>query len=498
MHTKLGHRTTNVHWLLLLLNLSCVISPENGATFAGTNVNRSMNFEGIAQTNGTTISIQMLDPANADPDNPASTWVQVGSAISGPNPLPLGGQVGYGWSSTFNVNSGPSSRRWRNGGLARFRVVDTLGTAGGGGPLVTFDDDGCWEAGFDAGQPYTVIANNCKSHDTPILTLVDVDPIPAGDRPYLSRDITYETSSDNYYQNIDAPPDLDTWLTENGFPSDEVVTRYYNKGDLGLGREMHCRSENIGFARVACYVVNYGSVYDGLVDQATMLADLDDDGAFHNPFATVAMSWIPGGTQPVRFYVYNFEGKLSNRAELDSQGPKYVPGACLNCHGGTFDDFFDSVSGGRFLPFDLNSFAYSKRKGLTRANQEEAFRKLNELVLIPPTDPSITALINGWYGGAAGVHTEGTTQNSAWIPAGYATEKIVYQKAVAPYCRTCHVASSVKLDTFVQLQAVSGAALNDVCVLKEMPHAETTRNAFWRSSARAHLAGALNWSTDCN
>jgi hypothetical protein len=230
---------------------------------------------------------------------------------------------------------------------------------------------------------------------------------------------------------------------------------------------MHCRSEPIGFSRVACYVVNYGSVYDGLADQASALADLDDDGAFHNPFANVAMSWIPGGAQPVRFYVYNAEGALSNKAELDSQGPKYVPGACLNCHGGTFDDFFDR----RPVPS-----LRSQRVRVLKAQRADA----------------------GWYGGVAGVHTPGTTQNSAWVPPGYAAEKIVYEKAVAPYCRTCHVASSVKFDTFAQLQALSGAALNDVCVLKEMPHAETTRNAFWRSSARAHLAGALNWSSDCN
>src|SRR6185369_3479324 len=43
-------------------------------------------------------------------------------------------------------------------------------------------------------------------------------------------------------------------LTEGGTGSGEIIAKYYNRGDLGIGRNMHCRDTG---SEVACFVKNY-------------------------------------------------------------------------------------------------------------------------------------------------------------------------------------------------------------------------------------------------
>src|SRR5262249_4770931 len=69
--------------------------------------------------------------------------------------------------------------------------------------------------------------------------------------PYLSRkgEISdFETN--DYYSLIDAPPTLSDFQSRFGFGGDsfngfsasstEIAATYFNRGDLGIGREMHC------------------------------------------------------------------------------------------------------------------------------------------------------------------------------------------------------------------------------------------------------------------
>jgi hypothetical protein len=45
-----------------------------------------------------------------------------------------------------------------------------------------------------------------------------------------------------YYNAIGAPSTLASFKSSFGFPTGEVTATYYNDGDLGLVREMHCRA----------------------------------------------------------------------------------------------------------------------------------------------------------------------------------------------------------------------------------------------------------------
>lgn len=488
MSSTLWTRST---WALLLTPLFGCVLNENGSTFGGTNIGRTIKFEGYSDEPQEVLQLQILDPANQNPDSPGAVWSTFAFAISAIAPTTIDTESMYYWTVTAPpvANNGQQAR-WQPGGLARVRVLKEDGTA-----IMTFDNNGCWQYEQGQGKTFSEIATICQSHDAPILTFVDRDPLPPlvpQGTEYLGKKATTFPDSEKYYEKIAAPKTFEEWLTFAGFPDpDEVEARYFNAGDLGIGREMHCREEVGPEVRVACYVSNYGFTNDGNNDAAQALAAAI---AGDHPFATVAMVYTPNGTQKVRFYTYNDQGALVSQASLDSEGTKNMPGLCIACHGGTHSN--GVVTGATFLPFDLNSFVYANSGNFTRANQEEEFRKLNEIVLLTQPGSSTESLVKGWYGGDVPLHTPGTTQNSNWVPPGYAGEEVVYLKAIAPYCRTCHVASSVKFDTFQQLQA-QNAVLPDVCSTHIMPNAELTRKAFWNSSARAHLAGALNWATHC-
>ena len=273
----------------------------------------------------------------------------------------------------------------------------------------------------------------------------------------------------------------------------DVTAIYRNAGDLGFGREMHCRQKEDGGA--ACFVTNYGDV-DTPAEES-----LADAIAHHDPVATVAMEYVPSAARnKVRFYVYGADGERALSAELDSEGLKSVPGVCLTCHQGEYDAATHDVDGARFLPFDIASFDYSSEPGYSRAEQEEAFRKLNRIVRDTNATDAIIDLIDGWYG-QRNVYAPGTPFDEDYVPEGWASKAVVYEQAIKPYCRSCHVA----IDNDVELNFMSADDVDAradrikavVCDVKTMPQAEVTYYKFWESSARAHLVGPLGYGTTC-
>ncbi len=472
---------------MLTLGTACTLNP-NGTTVSGNPIGRTVSLTGFVFTANQNIRIQVLDPADQDPDDSAATWTTLTTVQSAATPLVWQGDDMFGWSaSVVPVPNAGEINRWRDGGLARFRALDPSNNR-----LATFDDDGCLSAGISAGDSYVTIFNNCKSHDMPVLTFVDEDPVAASSEIYLTRRSNAAVEGGQYNAAISAPATLAAYKATRGFPAGEIVAKYYNKGDLGIGREMHCRARGAG--RVSCYVTNYGDPTDGLADASSATTDTIN-GVNH--FATVAMDYYPGpATNQVRFYTYNGADNIVTAAELDSEGAKPTPGLCLSCHGGSYNAATNSVTGAKFLPFDLDAFSYSGSAPWRKSDQQESFRRLNALIKTANPGASSTTLIDGWYASTGGVSTVGATQDSDWVPPAWTSEKILYLKAVKPYCRTCHVSVGFPMDTPAQFKAYG--IENAVCDGKYMPHAEVTRKSFWQSSARAHIAGALNLSTDCD
>lgn len=343
-------------------------------------------------------------------------------------------------------------------------------------------------------------------------------------------------ASKDYYATVNpVSPGIDrstlaAFRTLWGFGSDpnEITASYANSGDLGFGRDMHCLKKSNG--NIACYVTNYGTGYSNIVPGAGT-PDVDDANAagLHSTVngsaevATVAMEYAPIAGDPtvaaningrtVKFYVYKkgLNNSLSISANLDGRGERPVPQLCMVCHGGTVPSQAGNIPAfstaaqvnlnSRFLVFDHRFFTFpTNNPNLTKANQEVAFQKLNQLIVkfAPPaaaTDP-IEELIGALYNGANPTQLLNVTV-PGWVTGAsgaYTGQTSFYQQVVANGCRTCHVAQSfpqLQFNTsskFVDL--INGAANNHlmlgtaqerVCGDYTMPHALRTHEIFWGS-----------------
>src|SRR5262249_28383522 len=205
----------------------------------------------------------------------------------------------------------------------------------------------------------------------------------------------------------------------------------------------------------------------------------------------------------VQFIVYNAQGDRVNTAKLDSKGDNMsVPTNCLVCHGGSFTPDTDQVARqAHFLPFDVFRLKYADDLGIdapeyTYNAQAEKFRKLNEHVYNAGATDDIKGMIDSMYGGPGKVSIANTPAQEyvpeSWQQAGKAK---VYNAVVKPYCRTCHVAREEApgfiWEKYENFNDNVGSMPHLVCETHDMPNAEQTLKNFWKSSARAHLAGAF-------
>jgi hypothetical protein len=315
------------------------------------------------------------------------------------------------------------------------------------------------------------------------------------------------------YEKVGTKPTLALWRTANGFDSGgDTVAYFYNGGDLGLGREMHCKQTG---AKLACYVTNYGQ--PGADPQTSITAAIS--GA--DPIATVAMEYGPpptgGGGNIVTFYVFLNQtgGNRVNQALLDNEGLKNMPRICFVCHGGDYVSDTELDKGASFREFDVFSYFYDEVDGFTLGNQQEAFRRLNAMVKATgpnaanPNDP-IVKLIDGLYPG--GVATPGSVAVNTFVPDDWKVppppagdKSALYNTIPKLYCRACHVAQSSFLDwtAFKQFEDFAGNIDAAACDAHDMPHAEVPLKNMWFSvdpHAPAFLADAatgLGFPTDC-
>jgi hypothetical protein len=203
---------------------------------------------------------------------------------------------------------------------------------------------------------------------------------------------------------------------------------FVNKADLNLTRDHH--SVEIAPGQLAAYVCNHpGPTPDPKTDptglfpspssvDAAINAALKTDTAHpqgRKLIACVAMDRVPitsvtgqhvtgqGGEIFTRFLIFGPNGDLLPSVNLDGNGEKFVPGACVACHGGTgyfalanntlfvpaasqpiFGGFPESgvIDGADlfsyFLPYDVDNFEFhSSRQGSTKNDQQEAIFWLN-------------------------------------------------------------------------------------------------------------------------
>jgi mono/diheme cytochrome c family protein len=310
------------------------------------------------------------------------------------------------------------------------------------------------------------------------------------------------------------------------------TAQFINKVDLNLARAHH--SISYGPGDVAAYVCNHlgPTVLDPSQNQDapnnpsidTVVANMV---AGKNLVACVAMDYIswPGvndGKPFTRFLIFGPSGQLLPSVNLDGRAEKFVPGACVVCHGGDhYAGAFPSDGtgspdiGSHFLPYDTGNFFFSDVKGLTEADQTDSgtlsIFHLNQNVLDTAPTAAIQTLITGWY--AAGKSLDKNYVSPSWAAEGATT---AYQSAYARACRTCHIAMPVPYDfdnyfydgdfngpffdpavypytsAADQMQmavcgaqgpAEAGDALNNV-----MPNSAVTFNRFWDSAGSTSLS----------
>ena len=319
------------------------------------------------------------------------------------------------------------------------------------------------------------------------------------------------------YKNASDPEalgsSLSTWLRHHGFESAEtsdepanlcgrspedpnsfVTTRYVNAGDLGFGRAMHSclmPSGTIGF-----WVINYPTVEDAIKDRKRQ--------------GTVGMLFerSPGAGPPfTKFFAFSPEGYRALAADLDQSGtPKFLPGLCMVCHGGDAGKLTPKALaaghgnvGGRFIPFDLESFRYSAEVGFRQVDQEGHFKALNARVIGTRSSAASTTLILGWYGG---VDLPSPTFRPTFVPFLWGAKPDLYSQVVKRACRSCHVTRDAPLDwaTLEAFDKRGGSIQSAVCGSRMMPHAKVTWENFW-GSTRPHqpdilaAAGLAGWDT---
>ncbi len=302
------------------------------------------------------------------------------------------------------------------------------------------------------------------------------------------------------------------------------VTKYFNNGDLGLGREMHCINRGCT-EELACYVRNFvGKRADGKLAFGDM-AKAKTALLNNRPFATVAMveRELIARDAPNRvFFVVYLQNPgtggpesttLGLEAPLDNKGYNTsIPGNCLQCHGVnsryTAHGVAHRVSNAMFLPFDLDAFKFfstDQTNSLSLAKQQAAFRSQNRMVRSFSSNrfsPNARELIAGWYGG----DMFNGTFNGGFVPGGWQggpNERQLYSKTYAVGCRTCHVSyvpsatdnrQFLAFSTFAEFAQLARSAMcGSTGNARRMPAAEQTLKVLWRSGkgGRPHYFGQV-------
>jgi hypothetical protein len=452
-----------------------VTSPRTGDLIVDHDAAAIVFVEGFHSTPGQEIEVQVL----VAPYDRATSWQTVATAVSEGAPV----DDVHPWSISIGT-----AGLWPRGGLLHLRAL------AGGEPLASF---------FHDDQP-----NDDLSGAGIVLVSADLGDLGAlgSDERYLDdKGAIAPEETLAYYAAIDAPPTLAEFRARY-VVADEAIAYYYNEGDLGIGREMHCGTFPSGAGPgVGCWVANYGTFGGERAEaEAALLSGVE--------FATVAMVYRPPieADGAVQFMLYGADEQLAVEAVLDTHGDNAsVPNNCLSCHGShaSYDPLTERVRDARFLPFDPAAFGFLERDGFRRADQEDQLRRLNELVLATEPGFGSRELILGMYG--EGLEVPGTVADDTFVPAGWSGAEPVYREVVAPYCRGCHASRESgggrdPLDFTDQADFVAAAAtIADVVCSRgnervhRMPDAEVTQQRFWTGRARAYLATMVDLGGPC-
>jgi hypothetical protein len=226
-----------------------------------------------------------------------------------------------------------------------------------------------------------------------------------------------------------------------------------------------------------------------------------NDTAPGNGSGYYTVPYVVARANAVSFAVYVPDGtgeyRLARTANLDGEGPKQVPQACIACHGGTWDAETATVTGASLLPIDAARVVMPAAAPLRRVDQDWSIYHVNDLVRLSQSNRLAPySLIREWV---QGTHLDPYVPNDSFTPAGWTSDSALYHGVVKPYCQSCHQALRANLDfsTSAQFRALAPAIQTDVCVTRSMPHAGPTFEQFWQNNAAAILSQAMFAGARC-
>jgi hypothetical protein len=255
-----------------------------------------------------------------------------------------------------------------------------------------------------------------------------------------------------YYASIGAAPTLTLaqWKESRLGTGDSFSSTYQNAGDLGFWREMTC-SLNIAPGQGGCVVSNWPE-----------FSAVEEPG--HANLGTVAMDVSPEGF--TRFYIFAPDGSLSPSANLDSEGEKFLPRLCTNCHGGRgvtgdLGSVFREFEPSFLVPpdsrsredlevdwYQLNRIAHDANEALrseadgARPGTDAAVARLNAYVdsMYEQVDPPVALAIDD------PAHFPQSWEDGN--PAVEAARLGVWTRLTAPYCAGCHRATALDFSSY--------------------------------------------------
>jgi hypothetical protein len=293
-------------------------------------------------------------------------------------------------------------------------------------------------------------------------------------------------------------PDQRLWADSLQFVEE---TKYGNAVDLGVGRRTFCTQSphprSPGTLTTMCYATAHGVVpgQAGFNDFNTITSP--SEGAGDDFILSMVISKDYTGTTFLVFLKDSLRpyGRVAATVSLDTEGPKYVPHACISCHGGTYNLKTRKVDGASFLPLDPGQLVFASADH--QASQEEGMRNINAMIADSEPTSAVAAYIRGLYGNQISV--PGTVAKVDYVPQGWSTQPGIYRSLVKPYCATCHLAAPA-FRNFASWENFKGNAepiKAAVCKAHTMPHAELQFRAFWtKDTGPVYLPGLLASTLD--
>lgn len=299
---------------------------------------------------------------------------------------------------------------------------------------------------------------------------------------------------------------LDDFLSAHQFDEATALNaKYMNGMDLGFGRNMYIWKRSNG--DVVSFVKNHGDNSPGMPGTSVPEA-IDSDAeeiignavSGDNLLATVAMKYV-ASEQKTIFFAYDASGNRVNQVDLDGRGAKYLPGVCNVCHGGyprPLDDQGNYPGEGdtdaSFLPWDPDNFDFHTQAGLTRADQENVFWQMNQLLKDTNPKPAVSEMLDKWYVG------DSETFNGYATPDGWTSNSSLYHGVVARYCRGCHLTRNDLYDfnDEADFAALKSRIESLVFSNRLMPMARRTFDVFWTTMAPWRLQNYVNSANSVN